>query len=536
MSPATQSSPTPLAAPAAMELQTALSRTSSPVVDPASPTSHQTNDTDPVPNNEGSDTVPEVSSDDVQSSHGSPRKPLSSSPAQNTSEHDVRGLFKVKTPVRDRAVTPSPSTPDRALSGSESNERSPASNKENASPKTGGSPRLRLILKPPGVKAALTTPPNKNSTIVSDSGDTTGSSGSSRSGLKLKLRCIQSALRAAPSDELSFSSPTIGSKRSAALAFTHDVDDTDSELDIMPKRPLRKQTVQRVVRHVDVQPSSSASSHRSKRVKGPDEAVTTKDDDDDAMFDASNEDELSNEDAGPIFSLLTPALKRNKRILDPSYPPHAQLIANASKVGSEYYDSDADVPGDAKDTGKPHLFRNVKWGFYATDMSKDAEFVKEPEFTQFVPGRFELLPDGTVADQKAKLVVKLLDRSGRKRIFMNPPPRDWNNQEAITALNKRTVQQIRRNTNVRFREVVRAYVAEERRWILANLTAGKPTQGWKVFVHEFNKRFEGKVVAGAKGTRPYRSHSSLTKEVERFGPQFYTKGLVPAPARKSKQE
>jgi len=55
-------------------------------------------------------------------------------------------------------------------------------------------------------------------------------------------------------------------------------------------------------------------------------------------------------------------------------------------------------------------------------------------------------------------------------------------------LNKRTIQQIRRNTSVRFREVVQAYVVEERRWILANLTTGKPTRDRKTFVEEFKKR------------------------------------------------
>ena len=126
-------------------------------------------------------------------------------------------------------------------------------------------------------------------------------------------------------------------------------------------------------------------------------------------------------------------------------------------------------------------------------------------------------------------MVKLLDNAGRKRIFTNPPPRDWTDQEAISALNKRTVQQIRRNTNVRFRDIVHAYVQEERRWILANLTNGKPVMGWKEFVDMFNHAFQGKVLQGAKEPRPFRSLSSLTKEIERFGPMWYAKGLVPLP-------
>lgn len=289
----------------------------------------------------------------------------------------------------------------------------------------------------------------------------------------------------------------------------------------MPKtiKPVAKSTVKHY--------SSKTCSRPTKRVKNTHVAT----DNDDAMFGAGEDDA---DDDHTQLSLVTPLMKRNKRILDLSNSHHARLIADATKKGPEYYDSDADdLPGSVKDTNKPHLFRNVKWGAYATDFTDDVDFVKEPEFTQFVPGRFELQPDGTVCDQKAKLVIKLRDKSGRKRIFANPPPRDWSSQEAITALNKRTVQQIRRNTNVRFREVVRAYVPEERRWILANLNAaGKPAQGWKVFVDNFNARFEGTVLASVKGTRPYRSHSSLTKEVERFGPQFYAKGLVPALAKK----
>lgn len=88
------------------------------------------------------------------------------------------------------------------------------------------------------------------------------------------------------------------------------------------------------------------------------------------------------------------------------------------------------------------------------------------------------------------------------------------------------MQQIRRNTSVRFREVVEPYVKAERVWILAHLTDGKPTSGWKKFVDAFNREFEGRLLAGCKVTRPERSHSSLTKEVERFG-TMYAKGVVP---------
>ena len=77
--------------------------------------------------------------------------------------------------------------------------------------------------------------------------------------------------------------------------------------------------------------------------------------------------------------VVTPALKRSQRMLDPDIPEHQELIARATKAGSEYYDSDEDLPGNAKDTNKPHLFRNVKWGTYATDLSNDAEFPAHPE-------------------------------------------------------------------------------------------------------------------------------------------------------------
>jgi hypothetical protein len=314
----------------------------------------------------------------------------------------------------------------------------------------------------------------------------TSSPSSVPSGLKLKLRCLQSALRETPPVAAA------GRKRKLQVVVCPDDDDTDSEVDIM------------------------ATAKKVKKTKTKAPVVV------------EEEEEVEEKKAG----LQLPTMKRNARILDPNNAHHTALIASASKVGNDYYDSDADdLPGKVKDTTKPDLFRNVAWGGFATDYS-NAEFSPSPAFSQFVPGRFELLDDGSVCDQKSKLVVKLLDKNGRKRIFANPPPRDWSSQEAITALNKRTVQQIRRNTAVRFREVVVPYVGEERAWILANLSSGKPTKGWKTFVDEFNKAFEGKVLAGVDGARPFRSHSSLTKEVERFGADFYGKGLVPSGGKK----
>lgn len=236
-------------------------------------------------------------------------------------------------------------------------------------------------------------------------------------------------------------------------------------------------------------------------------------------------------------SLAQPAPKRSERILDPTNAEHAKLIAAAPKVGDEYYDSDADdFHGPIKGVTKSDLFRNVAWGSYATDMTNDADFPSRPTFRQFVPGRFERLEDGTAFDQKAKLVIKLTDGKGKKHIYANPPPRDWNNQEAITALNKRTVQQIRRTTEVQFRACVPEYIDAERQWLLANLTNGKPTNGWKRLVADFNQQFAGKVVQGAKNPRPTRTQSSLSKEVGRFGTEYYSKGLVPNLAKKVKKE
>ncbi|RAR09832.1 hypothetical protein DDE82_001549 [Stemphylium lycopersici] len=272
-------------------------------------------------------------------------------------------------------------------------------------------------------------------------------------------------------------------KRKHTQLVTHPEDDTNSDIDIMPRKGRTKKA----------------------EVSLPE---------------------------SPAPPLATPTMKRIQRTLDPNKPTHAALVSGATKAGSEYYDSDADdLVGGAKDAGRPDLFRNVTWGAYVTDYSVDADFQANPEFTQFVPGRFELLPDGTARDQKYKLVIKLLDKAGKKRIFTNLPPRDWNSHEAIRALNKRTVQQIQRNTSVRFREVVRTYVEEEQSWILANLSAGKPTEGWKRFVDEFNETFKGKTLMGTAGIRPFRSHSSLSKEVERFGADFYAKGQVTVPAK-----
>lgn len=74
--------------------------------------------------------------------------------------------------------------------------------------------------------------------------------------------------------------------------------------------------------------------------------------------------------------------------------------------------------------------------------------------------------------------------------------------------------------------MVEPYIKEEREWILAHLANGKPIGGWKRFVDDFNRAFEGRVLQSGGAKRPARSQSSLTKEVERFG-KMYAKGVVP---------
>jgi hypothetical protein len=255
--------------------------------------------------------------------------------------------------------------------------------------------------------------------------------------------------------------------------------------------------------------------------------------------DQDGEVELSSDDHGnDVYNsfLVEPKLKRTERMVDPSKPEDAALIARATKAGPDIYDSDAeDLIGDVKGTGKPGLYRNVKWGIAATSFNN---FEPTEPFVDFVPGRWERQPDGSVRDQKFKLLIKFFDLKGKPKIFKNPPPKDWNNQAALTALNKRSVQQWRRNTKYRFRKVVNQYTQEERQWVSEHLNAeGKPTVGWKPFVKCFNQKFEGKVIAGQDEPRPARTQSSLTKEIERFSKE-YRAGRIPLPvdrAAKSKR-
>jgi hypothetical protein len=332
------------------------------------------------------------------------------------------------------------------------------------------------------------------------------------------------------------SPPSSGRKRAASYLVSYPEDDTDSEIELFPTKSRKWQ---KVIRPEDDEHDGGSGSSNSGSSHSPSSQSFSRSPAPPVSSSPSlspSEPDSDNESAQqPIVAQTT--MKRSERILDGTNPEHAQLIAAATKVGVEYYDSDAnDLPGPIKGITKSHLFRNVNWGAYAKDKSNDADFPTSPFFRQFVPGRFERLSDGSAADQKAKLIVKLTDGNGKKHIYANPPPRDWNNQEAISALNKRTVQQIRRTTTVQFRARVPEYIAIERQWLLANLTAGKPTHGWKRLVADFNQQFAGKLTPGGTVPRPPRTQSSLSKEIGRFGAEFYAKGLVPVLVKKVKKE
>lgn len=159
-------------------------------------------------------------------------------------------------------------------------------------------------------------------------------------------------------------------KRTSFEALLEDDFDTDSEIDIMP--PGRKIITSTVERHV-----VRTTSRRAKKLK------VVHDDseyEEDTLFDAGDEDSSPTALSDSKLVLSSNILKRSERILDPTNPDHAALIANAITAGPEYYDSDVDeLPGNVKETNKPHLFRNVKWGSLATDYSNQADFTTEPE-------------------------------------------------------------------------------------------------------------------------------------------------------------
>lgn len=136
-----------------------------------------------------------------------------------------------------------------------------------------------------------------------------------------------------------------------------------------PSRNVIKPTVE--------QPVKCTASRKAKRVKIIHE---DSDYDDDAMFDAVDEQSSPNSSPNSRLILSSNVLKRAERILDPTNPKHAKLIAAAPKASSEFYDSEADeLPGSVKETNKPHLFRNVKWGSLASDYSNPEDFTTEPE-------------------------------------------------------------------------------------------------------------------------------------------------------------
>ncbi|EDU41107.1 hypothetical protein PtrCC142_010606 [Pyrenophora tritici-repentis] len=190
------------------------------------------------------------------------------------------------------------------------------------------------------------------------------------SGLKIKLRCIQSALNGSPP-----SAAFAGLRRKASGCAAHPGDDRDPEIDMPRKSRARK--VVKVATHP------------------------------------------------PIIPGVATPMRRNQHMHGITKPEHAALTAEATNAGIEYYDSDADdLLSAVKDTTKPEPFRNVTWGKHATDYNEDDELNAEPEFTHFVPDRFKLLPTGTVSDQKHKLVVKLIDKAGKKRTIASFPPRN----------------------------------------------------------------------------------------------------------------
>jgi hypothetical protein len=172
--------------------------------------------------------------------------------------------------------------------------------------------------------------------------------------MKLKLENEQEESKEFPQIDGDEDSPTD--------AIMLDGDATDSKIESVPTRRTRSAVahVQLVQKEPTHREESSGNGIPAIDAQSPDQPLPTI------------------EQRTP---LMMPPLKRSDRILDTLIPKHRRLIANATKVGPEYYDSDEDqdLPGDAKDTTKPHLFRNVKWGTYAVDFSNDAEFTNQPQ-------------------------------------------------------------------------------------------------------------------------------------------------------------
>lgn len=252
------------------------------------------------------------------------------------------------------------------------NRCSPSSNKENTS----------LASRDHASGPSPSTPENnvKTKTVVSSSPvpntERSNSSGPKLK-LKLKLRGVQGALQEWKKNVAM--QPVASHKRAFFKAVDYDEDDTDSEIDFVLPVPRASKVTKASALSTRREVHATTAS-KTKRAKLVHHKSIDDDGDDDAVFDAGDEGEFSDKAGSQKLSLMTPLVKRNKRILDPEKPEHARLIANATKVGAEYYDSDeSEIAGPVKDTTKPHLFRNVKWGSYATDYSNDAEFPTEPE-------------------------------------------------------------------------------------------------------------------------------------------------------------
>lgn len=242
---------------------------------------------------------------------------------------------------------------------------------------------LKLRLSP---RRAETLSPQREVSEPAANGEVTAGlppAGRTGSRLKLKLRGIQAAIEESPhttDHSCSFSDTSSVRKRTPSEATFDDDFDTDSEIDLTPpnkkvgKIKADKITIDKTAIE---EPVAHTTSRKAKKVKTIHE---DSDYEDDAMFDAGDEESSPNASPNSKLVLSSNVLKRSERILDPTNPDHAQLIAVATKAGSEYYDSDADeLPGSVKETNKPHLFRNVSWGTLATDYSNPSDFTTEPE-------------------------------------------------------------------------------------------------------------------------------------------------------------
>ena len=191
--------------------------------------------------------------------------------------------------------------------------------------------------------------------------------------LKLKLRSMNAKFTL-HNPASSSAASTGGFKRRSSEAFS---DDYSTDYDTYPNvrvQPLPNDSTD---------PTAESRTVASSRAKRASTAHKNNNHDDDSDFDAADEKESSSLRSSPTV-LFSTSLKRSERMLDPKNPEHATLIAAAPKAGSEYYDSEAeDLPGPIKDTTKPHLFRNVKWGALATDYTDPTAFPTEPEL--YVP-------------------------------------------------------------------------------------------------------------------------------------------------------